>query len=134
MTPIEFTEANTILRRPPGVSPEHCMDLPIHRSDSGVVSCWQPSKEEIRAIALGAPIYLMVRSQTHPPLNILVESPFVQLEPTAERVRELESGALSCRNCGHFIPGADPREGMCGRACQPTVWHYVCDDHQPQQA
>ena len=133
-----FPEANDVLKAPPGVPGDRCYDLPIHRYTSpdghgpgGIVSCWRPTKEDIKRIALGEPIYLHVEGKTHPPLLLTTENLFLPMEPTPSGLAEIDAGASACSNCLHFKKAqSDPREGVCMRLMRTTVHHHVCDDHQ----
>jgi hypothetical protein len=57
-----------------------CMGLPIldHVDEHGqksMMSAWEPTPEEIKALAAGAPIYLRVLGTIHPPVGLWVGKP-----------------------------------------------------------
>ncbi len=70
MIPKKFKEANTVLRCPKEV--KDCTDLHVHIQPikGFVVSCWQPTAEELEEINRTGKIWLHVQGTTHPPLNI----------------------------------------------------------------
>lgn len=79
MIPANFPEAHQLLGRPAGTDDQDCGPLPIVRAvvalPSGaeapcVVSCWQPTPEEIEALADGGRIYLHVLGHTMPPVIV----------------------------------------------------------------
>ena len=130
-----FPEQNDVLKAPPGLPEDACYDLPIHRHAGGIVSVWRPTKEDIKRIAMGAPIYLHVEGRTHPPLVLLTESPFIPPEASQERLDEIASGASHCGNCRYWVKPrleAGDREGTCTRWMKPSVHHYHCQEHKPE--
>ncbi len=69
---IDFYESNAVLRAP--IGSEDVSDLPIHRHDEGVISCWQIGWRDIAKIVWTRKIYLSVRGSTHPPLVLVVNA------------------------------------------------------------
>ncbi len=64
MTPTEFEEQDAILSGEElGVQ-----NLPVHVGDDCIVSCWEPSKEELEEINRTGKVYLCVVGTTHAPL------------------------------------------------------------------
>lgn len=66
-----------VLGAPPGWTPDSsgaCVGLPVRFEMNGDVPCmvsaWEPTPEEIAAIAAGAKIYLRVLGNSHPPVMI----------------------------------------------------------------
>lgn len=128
-----FPEENDVLKAPPGLPEGACYDLPIHRHAGGIVSVWRPTKDDIKRIAMGAPIYLHVEGRTHPPLVLLTESPFVPPEATPERAGEIAGGAAHCGSCRYWVKPrleAGDREGTCTRWMKPSLHHYHCPEHR----
>ncbi|WP_440221849.1 hypothetical protein ACQQ2N_12200 [Dokdonella sp. MW10] len=48
------------------------VDVEVQGGANVMVSSWQPTPDEIRAIAAGAPIYLHVWGTAHPPVAVAV--------------------------------------------------------------
>lgn len=46
------------------------LGLPVIATGKGYVSQWRPSQEEIMRLILGAPVYLSVLGERHPPVMI----------------------------------------------------------------
>ena len=46
----------------------------------GIISKWQPSKEDIEAINRGEGIFLSITGPGMPPVSIFTENPFIQIE------------------------------------------------------
>lgn len=68
------------LGAPPGWTPEtsgQVLGLPIRDEMNGDVPCmvsaWEPTPEEVAAIAAGAKVYLRVLGVGHPPVMLMVE-------------------------------------------------------------
>ena len=59
-----------------------CIPLPVIRTQSGYISQWRPSREEIRRLVAGAPIHLYVFGQGHPPVAIEVVDPAAAPHPS----------------------------------------------------
>jgi len=81
MLPIDFKEANFTFTKPAGWTDEQCSDLRVWRgaySDGtpGIISKWQPSKEDIEAINRGEGIYLSITGTGMPPISLFTEYPF----------------------------------------------------------
>ncbi len=79
MTPIEFEQANDVLKCPPDMP--DCTDLPICKAmdslgNACVISCWQLSEEEIQQLIKSKKLYVYFSHITHPPLSLLTKSPF----------------------------------------------------------
>jgi len=80
MKPVNFPQANRVLKAPRGMEKE-CGDLHTFSDGVNCISCWQPTEEEIAAIAAGQPIYLLVVSgHTQPPVSVMATSPFITPE------------------------------------------------------
>lgn len=86
-----ITGTTRVLNAPRGWDPSQdgpCAGLPIrderHSREIGrMVSAWIPTAEEIAAIQAGAPIYLFVIGEMHPPVSLVVGVP-----PVTEAQRE----------------------------------------------
>lgn len=76
MKPAPFDQATGNLAPPEGWTREQCGDLPFHYDGQAYVSCWEPSDEERRLIAEGAPVWLYVWGRAHPPVKVTAESPW----------------------------------------------------------
>lgn len=79
MGPVPFPEQNKIFRAPEGMP--NCVDLPVWQGEAQdgspvILSCWQPTREDIVRIAAGAPIWLGVYSRSLPPVCVTVTNPF----------------------------------------------------------
>lgn len=99
MIPIEFRESNITLNRPASMTEEECRSIRAHLSHQDgcavVVTCWQPSHEDMASIAAGNPIWLHVMSAYHPPVAITAESPFVLPVGAIEEPASQSSDLLS---------------------------------------
>lgn len=134
MNPIQFPQANTIMRAPPSMAEGLCNDVHAHSNGEICVTLWQPTPEERAAIAAGAPIYLSVHmAGSMPPISFAVESPFIE-PPTAERLEEIADGAPACDGCFHFTHEAKGSPvGHCARWNKDgVVFHYACPEHFPR--
>ena len=90
MLPRNFPESNFVYGKPADWTDEQCMDLPVWRGQvpidergttvHTIISCWQPSKEDIEAIVAGKPIYLAVTATGQPPVSLYTENPFIPQE------------------------------------------------------
>lgn len=81
MMPIQFPEANLILNKPPSMTDEECMALPICKTvnQSGypvIVSCWKLNYEELQEIQKTGCIYLISFGEGSPPVSLQVDNPF----------------------------------------------------------
>lgn len=78
MSPGEISFATRALGAPAGWDKERhgeCAVLPIRDHEGTMQSAWYPSKEEIAALVLGAPVILTVWGPSHPPVAVGVEAP-----------------------------------------------------------
>lgn len=78
MKPVNFPESNDVLKAPPSMP--DCQDLPIFRLTNPVdlvISCWEMSEEEFQQIAKSRRIYLSSWSETHPPIYLSSNNPFI---------------------------------------------------------
>lgn len=79
MRPIQHPSSNDVLLPPPGATREECKPLFITRvryepsGQSGVISYWQPTPEQLALLNAGAPVWLSAWGHTHPPVAIGVE-------------------------------------------------------------
>lgn len=88
MLPISFPQQNFVYTKPEGWTDEQCGDLGVWKGnvpidDNGntahtIISCWQPSKEDIEAIVAGKPIFLFITAPGQPPVSLSTENPFTQ--------------------------------------------------------
>jgi hypothetical protein len=88
MLSINFPEKNLVYQKPEGWTDEQCSDLNVWKGDvaiddegnkaTTIISCWQPSKEDIEAILAGKPIWLFITSSDQPPVSLSTEYPFVK--------------------------------------------------------
>lgn len=76
MKPVNFKESNLTLKRPPSMTDAECAPLHIYQSMAGMVSCWRPTWRERLAILFGAPLWLWVLSERHPPVAVEIHNPF----------------------------------------------------------
>lgn len=72
MDPVEFPQANKVFGAPPGSS--NCDDLPVMigklSGEDCIVSCWQPTEDEIARILVGEPVYLCIIGRGMPPVSL----------------------------------------------------------------
>jgi len=77
MKPIKFPESNLELQKPPTMSEEECVPLPIHTDGKTCISCWELSHEEINTIIKNRVIWLGVYfGKTQPPVWLSANRPF----------------------------------------------------------
>lgn len=81
MIPVDFPEANFTYTRPLDMTDEECNSLRVFKGITldgfpCVISKWQPSHEDIKAILSGAAVYLNVTGQGMPPVALFTECPF----------------------------------------------------------
>jgi len=92
MLPINFPEKNFVYTKPEGWTDEQCGDLDVYKGQVAIdekgntahtiISCWQPSKEDIEAINQGKPIFLFITAIGQPPVSMSTENPFIQQPQT----------------------------------------------------
>jgi hypothetical protein len=83
--PIGFREANDILLRPKGMTSEECSDLEVFRNGEHCISRWQLSDADLEELKRNnGKVYLSFLGNTHPPVAICVETPFVYPEEGGE--------------------------------------------------
>lgn len=75
MMPVDFPGSNIVFKKPEGMTDEQCMSLPafIGTDEDGfpfVLECWQPSKEDMDAIAVGRPIFLKFVGKSPQPIAV----------------------------------------------------------------
>jgi hypothetical protein len=80
MKPIKFKESNLKLLPPPGVSDEECGTLDCWTNGEIVISCWEPSEEELKEIIKTKRVWLGVQGATAPPVWLAGENPLQPLE------------------------------------------------------
>ena len=79
MRPVEFDEQNGTLSKPPSMTDEECLPLPVFRDGKDVISCWELNKEDLEEINKTGKIYLGILSgNTQPPVWLSVENPFIK--------------------------------------------------------
>lgn len=97
MNPIHFPEANIVYTKPEGWTDDQCGSLSVHRMlipreptkgqeegrvDQVMISCWQPSDEEIEEIKEGKPVYLLITAAGQPPVALMTQNPFANVQTT----------------------------------------------------
>ena len=80
MKPIDFPEANDILKAPKGTE-DKIQDLPIYRGNYSdgtpcVISVWELNDDDLIDININKKIYFEATGRTHPPIFIRPTSPF----------------------------------------------------------
>lgn len=79
MKPIDFPQANDLLRAAPGTE-ESVVDLPVARiqyldGTPGIVSCWRLSFWERLKVLWTGNVYFEALARTHPPILLTVDPP-----------------------------------------------------------
>jgi hypothetical protein len=77
MIPKDFARSNTTFVKPSGMTDEECSQLKVCNTGNELISCWQPSEDERRAIAEGGPVWLRILGRAHPPVSLSAVNPFV---------------------------------------------------------
>lgn len=80
MTPLDFTETNESLDARVPVTGVGMQPLPVFRGITDgtkiMISCWQPTPEELAEIQRTGRVWLLVFSEDHPVVHLAGESPF----------------------------------------------------------
>jgi hypothetical protein len=76
MIPQYFVEANTVMRRPPNMTEEQCIDIHAMANGQQVVTCWKPTETERVKIALGEPVWLVLWGSGMQPALVTADKPF----------------------------------------------------------
>lgn len=76
MLPVDFPYRMLVLGKPPDMTDEECMSLPVWSDGGRFISKWKLNKEELEMIQQTGEIYLEVTSAAHPPVCVMIESPF----------------------------------------------------------
>jgi hypothetical protein len=99
--------------------PGQCADTHYYADGINVVTCWQPTAEELVLLNLGNPIYLVVKGKVMPNVKLVAENPFVpmQVEP--------ENAAECCGKCLHFT---QDEGGFCARWKGLTTAGHRCNE------
>ncbi|HEV8247531.1 MAG TPA: hypothetical protein VGP93_17260 [Polyangiaceae bacterium] len=83
MEPTLFPEANGTLTGGPGAdygTAAPVLDLPVHRGDGQIISCWRPSWRDRLAIIFGGRVWLRVlTTRTHAPVAVHTGTPFERI-------------------------------------------------------
>ena len=90
MIPIRFASANAALSAPKDWDEEAngpCQDLPVLQTNSGFLSVWKPSEEELAILNEGGAVYLTVMGVTHP----VVQLGTTELSPPEEEQEQEEA-------------------------------------------
>lgn len=81
MKPAPFPESNGTLGGGPAAkygSEDDVSDLPVHRDGQQIVSCWRLSwTDRFRLLFTGRVWLLVLGRQTHAPVSVTTEYPFV---------------------------------------------------------
>lgn len=110
--PIPFKESNSLLKAPPGS--KGVDDLPVFSGPSvhnqpTVISKWRLTIPELKKIAEHGEIWLcFIGCHTHPPVALMVDSPFVAVEreglcpecPECKVACGKVGEVWKCPNCG----------------------------------
>lgn len=74
MNPIPFADSNKTLTSPPNMTKKECIPLEVLDTGDQIISCWQPTPDEVEAIVNGSPVVLSIYSNagTQPPVKLLV--------------------------------------------------------------
>lgn len=72
MIPVKFEDANMELQAP------GCEPLPILKTDTHMVSCWEMTEKEKEEFAKDGKIYLAVFGQAHPPVSLYVDRQYIR--------------------------------------------------------
>lgn len=81
MNPKDFPQATQTLGRPSSMTEEECGSLrvAIDHDEGFCLSCWEPSKEEIEAIAKGGKVWLWVYGgNTQPAVALSGLDPYLE--------------------------------------------------------
>jgi len=70
LKPIEFKEQNITYVA------DNCLDLPAHKADDQIISCWQLSEDDLKRVNETGVIWFSVQGQGQPPIWLGTETPF----------------------------------------------------------
>lgn len=76
MKPRPFPESNTIYTKPPGWTDEECGPMEAFADGKFIVSCFEPTTEEIEELIQNRKIWLFVAGVGMPPVAISTKHPF----------------------------------------------------------
>jgi hypothetical protein len=76
MKPVQFPEANIVMRKPDSMTEEECCDIHASRQEWGFITCWKPSEAERVKIALGEPIWISLCGDHMQPHAVTADNPF----------------------------------------------------------
>lgn len=71
MEPIKFEQQNTTY------AADGCLDLPAHKAEDQIISCWKLTEQEIAKIKQTGTVWLSVMGRFQPPVWLGVDTPFV---------------------------------------------------------
>lgn len=82
MEAVQFEQSNFVFKRPPDMTEEQCGDLSVFRgkNEGGmpvIISCWQPTPEELEEINRTGKVWLSICGTGMPPVCVLGHFPFV---------------------------------------------------------
>ena len=72
--PINFDDSNIVLVA------DGCDDLPALKDETGFVTCWQLSSDEIARVLQSGVIVLHIAGQQHPPVSVEVLPPLDEIK------------------------------------------------------
>ncbi len=74
MTPIKFRESNEVVASPKGMEAQV---LPLHVLANGIslISCWEPTEEEMEYIIKNKKIWVQVMGNVHPVMSVFAGNP-----------------------------------------------------------
>lgn len=81
MLPVTFEEQNLIFVKPGDMTEEQCGSLPVWAGKDAdgvpvIISCWQPSREDLQELMETGRLWLVVTGSVQPPVRITTENPF----------------------------------------------------------
>ena len=72
MIPIYFEDVNCVF------TAKDCGDLPVLKTDSHIISCWQMTEKEKEEFLKTGRIYLSVLGKIQPPVSLYVDRPYIR--------------------------------------------------------
>lgn len=101
MLPVDFEYRMLVLGKPKSMTDEECMSLPVWSDGNRYISKWRLNKEELEMIQQTGEIYLEITSAAHPPVCVMVESPFYG---TPAKAGDVVKGEVQVPGTSEILP------------------------------
>jgi hypothetical protein len=93
MKPINFKQQTNVLQKPENMTDEECAPLPaaVISLNTGpiIISCWEPSIEELEEINKNKKVWLTLFTISHPPVDVSGFNPFITNDKKEEAKKDI---------------------------------------------